>query len=265
MKIRLRRWLIALLILLLAAAATRWVMQRRAASNPSGQAAPTSSQLMSDTIELSAADLIAVDGDTNAVTSIPVANFLPVNWVGKMFEVNTVTHRLYTWSGDFMTPGKLVVVDANRSSGTFNTVIAEIPTDVKVDPVTLDIIEGALKSARYEMDTVLFRTASGTVGCFDDICPHRRSRLSSGTVVGERLQCQYHAWTFDTCGNGESPGTPKLTACAALAPPHPRSRWPPARYLGWSRACCWWPSLRWAASSTWATCSTRYRIYRQTD
>lgn len=33
--------------------------------------------------------------------------------------------------------------------------IAEIP-DLEVDPVTLDIIEGALKSARFEMDAVLF-------------------------------------------------------------------------------------------------------------
>ena len=30
---------------------------------------------------------------------------------------------------------------------------------VEVDPITLDIIENALKNARYEMDTVLFRTA----------------------------------------------------------------------------------------------------------
>ena len=35
--------------------------------------------------------------------------------------------------------------------------IAEIPTGIDIDPVTLDIIEGALKSARYEMDAVLFR------------------------------------------------------------------------------------------------------------
>ncbi len=35
--------------------------------------------------------------------------------------------------------------------------IAEIPTGVEIDPVTLDIIEGALKSTRYEMDAVLFR------------------------------------------------------------------------------------------------------------
>ena len=41
--------------------------------------------------------------------------------------------------------------------------IAEIPTGVDIDPVTLDIIEGALKSARYEMDAVLFRSAMSPV------------------------------------------------------------------------------------------------------
>ena len=41
--------------------------------------------------------------------------------------------------------------------------IAEIPTDITVDPITLDIIEGALKSARYEMDAVLFRSAMSPV------------------------------------------------------------------------------------------------------
>src|ERR1700693_5371395 len=41
--------------------------------------------------------------------------------------------------------------------------IAQIQTDVEVDPVTLDIIEGALKSARFEMDAVLFRSAMSPV------------------------------------------------------------------------------------------------------
>jgi phenylpropionate dioxygenase-like ring-hydroxylating dioxygenase large terminal subunit len=61
---------------------------------------------------------------------------------------------------------------------------------------------------------VLFRTRSGSIGALPDQCLHRRSRLSTGTVVGDRLRCQYHGWTFDAAGCGESPGTPKLTACA---------------------------------------------------
>jgi N-methylhydantoinase B len=40
--------------------------------------------------------------------------------------------------------------------------IAEIP-DIEIDPITLDIIEGALKNARHEMDAVLFRTAMSPV------------------------------------------------------------------------------------------------------
>ena len=39
---------------------------------------------------------------------------------------------------------------------------AEIPS-IEIDPITLDIIEGALKNARHEMDAVLFRTAMSPV------------------------------------------------------------------------------------------------------
>jgi phenylpropionate dioxygenase-like ring-hydroxylating dioxygenase large terminal subunit len=63
-------------------------------------------------------------------------------------------------------------------------------------------------------DIVLFRTGEGEVGALEDCCPHRRMRLSLGKVVNRRLQCSYHGWTFDTSGLGESPGTPKLHACA---------------------------------------------------
>jgi phenylpropionate dioxygenase-like ring-hydroxylating dioxygenase large terminal subunit len=61
---------------------------------------------------------------------------------------------------------------------------------------------------------VLFRNAAGQIGVLDDCCPHRRMRLSLGKVVGERLQCPYHGWTFGCDGAGESPGTPKLHAQA---------------------------------------------------
>jgi phenylpropionate dioxygenase-like ring-hydroxylating dioxygenase large terminal subunit len=59
----------------------------------------------------------------------------------------------------------------------------------------------------------VFRTGSGKLAAVANACPHRRLKLSAGTVVGERIQCRYHGWQFDACGNGESPGAPKLTAC----------------------------------------------------
>jgi len=63
-------------------------------------------------------------------------------------------------------------------------------------------------------DLALFRTKSGKIGALEDYCPHRRMKLSLGSVAGEKLRCLYHGWTFDCQGQGESPGTPKLHACA---------------------------------------------------
>jgi len=40
--------------------------------------------------------------------------------------------------------------------------VAKIPT-IEIDPITLDIIEGALRNTRHEMDAVLFRTAMSPV------------------------------------------------------------------------------------------------------
>jgi phenylpropionate dioxygenase-like ring-hydroxylating dioxygenase large terminal subunit len=59
----------------------------------------------------------------------------------------------------------------------------------------------------------LFRTSEGQLAAVSDVCPHRRLKLSAGEVVGDRLRCKYHGWTFDACGFGESPATPKMTTC----------------------------------------------------
>ena len=59
----------------------------------------------------------------------------------------------------------------------------------------------------------LFRTDKGTAAAVNDVCPHRRLKLSYGRVVGDKIECRYHGWTFDSCGNGESPSTPKMTTC----------------------------------------------------
>lgn len=59
----------------------------------------------------------------------------------------------------------------------------------------------------------LYRTEGGAVAAVDDVCPHRRLKLSYGKVVGDRIECKYHGWKFDPCGNGESASTPKMTTC----------------------------------------------------
>ena len=61
-----------------------------------------------------------------------------------------------------------ILINPNRRAGRKlrlmkGVKIAEIPEDRRSTPVTLDIIEGALKNARHEMDAVLFRTAMSPV------------------------------------------------------------------------------------------------------
>jgi len=50
------------------------------------------------------------------------------------------------------------------------------------------------------MPVVVFRTESGETAALLDRCPHRNVPLSMGAVVGERLQCGYHGWQFDSAG-----------------------------------------------------------------
>ncbi len=98
-------------------------------------------------------------------------------------------------------------------------------------------------------DIVLFRSDGGGVGALSDVCPHRRMRLSLGTVVKGRLQCRYHGWKFDCAGEGESPATPKLyaTATAFEATEQHGFVWvksrdsnpvfPPFDVVGWYNVC----------------------------
>lgn len=59
----------------------------------------------------------------------------------------------------------------------------------------------------------LFRDSKGDAHAIDDVCPHRHLKLSIGRVVGDKVECKYHGWTFDGCGNGESPSSPKMHTC----------------------------------------------------
>ena len=56
---------------------------------------------------------------------------------------------------------------------------------------------------RFELGArsfVLFQTASGDVGCLEDLCCHRGVPLSIGSVRGECIACAYHGWEFDKGG-----------------------------------------------------------------
>lgn len=47
---------------------------------------------------------------------------------------------------------------------------------------------------------VVYRDAGGRAVALEDSCPHKNLPLSMGTLVGDRIQCRYHGWTFDPHG-----------------------------------------------------------------
>jgi phenylpropionate dioxygenase-like ring-hydroxylating dioxygenase large terminal subunit len=82
-------------------------------------------------------------------------------------------------------------------------------------PVTrsCDLAKKPLGAIVAGQPLAIFRTSAGKAAVVSDVCPHRRLKLSAGEVIGDRIRCKYHGWTFDSCGNGESPATPKMTTC----------------------------------------------------
>ncbi len=48
-------------------------------------------------------------------------------------------------------------------------------------------------------DLVVWR-AGEQVFAWRDLCIHRGTRLSLGAVLGDRLECPYHGWTYDQSG-----------------------------------------------------------------
>ena len=49
-------------------------------------------------------------------------------------------------------------------------------------------------------DLVLFRDASGRVGCIEPSCAHRKANLSYGIPEPEGIRCAYHGWLYDIDG-----------------------------------------------------------------
>jgi nitrite reductase/ring-hydroxylating ferredoxin subunit len=71
---------------------------------------------------------------------------------------------------------------------------------------------------RMGLDLVVFRTASGQVGVFEDVCPHMGTRLSlGGRVDGDCLVCPLHKLRFDGEGRCRPAGRDDDDASAIQA------------------------------------------------
>jgi vanillate O-demethylase monooxygenase subunit len=82
----------------------------------------------------------------------------------------------------------------------------------------------------------LWRAPDGAVGLVDDLCVHRGTRLSAGSVTADGcIRCPYHSWTFD--GTGACRSIPQMPD----GPIPARARVPAARVI--ERAGLVWACL----------------------
>ncbi|AFY39401.1 Rieske (2Fe-2S) iron-sulfur domain protein [[Leptolyngbya] sp. PCC 7376] len=69
-----------------------------------------------------------------------------------------------------------------------------------VAALSREVIDQPFGLTLWKEKFVLFRDRQGSVHALEDRCPHRQVKLSSGQVVGDRLECAYHGWQFDAEG-----------------------------------------------------------------
>jgi 3-hydroxy-9,10-secoandrosta-1,3,5(10)-triene-9,17-dione monooxygenase len=83
-----------------------------------------------------------------------------------------------------------------------------------------ELAAGATRALRYfGQDLVAYRGQDGSVRVLDAYCPHLGAHLGvGGKVVGDSIQCPFHAWRF--CGTGECVEIPYATKI----PPRARVR-----------------------------------------
>lgn len=100
---------------------------------------------------------------------------------------------------------------------------------------------------------VLFRTETGRVAALADVCPHRRSPLSMGHVIGETIACPYHGIQFSGGGTCEHipaqsriPSTLKARAYAVIERYGLIWIWPDASEPDGDL-----PALPWREDETW--------------
>lgn len=55
-------------------------------------------------------------------------------------------------------------------------------------------------------DSILLVNIDNHIYAYANACPHQKSRLSEGSLIGKILRCARHHWEFDVCtGRGTNP------------------------------------------------------------
>ena len=76
-----------------------------------------------------------------------------------------------------------------------------------------DLWSGEMVGVEIDGTAILLINVDDRVYAYADSCPHQKSRLSEGSLMGKTLRCARHQWEFDVCtGQGTNPRNACLKA-----------------------------------------------------
>jgi vanillate O-demethylase monooxygenase subunit len=100
--------------------------------------------------------------------------------------------------------------------------VATVKADVEIDPSRMERLRACWHAVAYSSDVgtaphatqllgerlVIFRDSHGNPHALRDLCIHRGTALSLGSVIGDDIKCPYHGWQYG--GDGRCTAIPQL-------------------------------------------------------
>jgi toluene monooxygenase system ferredoxin subunit len=78
-----------------------------------------------------------------------------------------------------------------------------------------DLWSGEMIGLDVRGNDILIVNIDDHIYAYADACPHQKSRLSEGDLIGRTIRCARHHWEFDVCtGQGMNP----QDACLKASP-----------------------------------------------
>ena len=69
-----------------------------------------------------------------------------------------------------------------------------------------DLWSGEMLALDVGENSILLVNINDHIYAYANACPHQKSRLSEGSLIGTILRCARHHWEFDVCtGRGTNP------------------------------------------------------------
>lgn len=65
-----------------------------------------------------------------------------------------------------------------------------------------ELWSGEMISREVDGESILLVNIDDHIYAYADACPHQKSRLSEGTLIGTTIRCARHLWEFDACSGG---------------------------------------------------------------